>query len=409
VITAALLLIAAGPTFADVEGVPLHCSENIRGKVGNAKVEVVFAVGALAEAEDRQGEAHVLEHVALRPLGFDHSNGETSWDFTSYFTAVRAEKLPEAARTLLQALRETPRDRRALDLEREIVLREIDDRGAERAHPLVSQLFGGSKVDRPLAGTKDTLANITVESLAAFHRQHYTRANMAVVLPGATNCASITASIAPEIAAFESGIVDDTEAIGAPKIGRRDLRDAGGTFIGGFYWYETTPQGEALARVVGKLLQQRALGELRKDRGLAYSPSGRLVRLGPAGMVYLIVETKDQSRAVATWFDDTVGTLRGQLDTGAMLTDAIRESVRDLELDYPRLALAAIRDEPSPIDVTIALADDAKPLLDRLLSDDHRFSTPAGSIAGIVVLLLFGAGVLGFFAFLLRSFLRGDR
>lgn len=407
----ALLLLLAAPTFTDVDGVKLHCSENIRGKTGNAKVEVVFAVGALSEDDDRQGEAHVLEHLALRPLGFDHSNGETSWDFTSYFSAVRASELGAAAKALLRTIREPPLEQRDLDIEREIVLREIDDRGAAQAHPLISQLFGGTAIDRPLGGSKATLENISTDSVAAFHQRHYVRANMAVVLAGAADCASLTASIAPELAAFERGTPTAPPTVDGRAPGQRDVRGSPGHFIGGFYWHQATASEEALMRVIGKHLQQRALDQLRKELGIAYSPVGRLVRLGGAGMVHIAVETDDRARIVAGWFDDTIAELRGSVDPAGLLANAVIESRRDLELDYPRLAIAAIRGEDSPVAATDTLRDGnmAKALVARTLTDNRLFTTPAGGFTGILVLILFGLGVLVFFGVLLKNLLSGGR
>src|SRR5687768_7598088 len=98
------LLIAGAPTFAEVSGVQVSCTENIRGKSGRARVELVAGAGALHEAENEHGLAHLVEHLIFRPLGFDHNQGATSWDYTAYFRDVRTTELSTAAIALVEAV-----------------------------------------------------------------------------------------------------------------------------------------------------------------------------------------------------------------------------------------------------------------------------------------------------------------
>src|SRR5688500_197884 len=66
-----LLLYVQSTAFTPVGGVEVSCLENLRGKVGRARVEIVVGAGALDEGENERGIAHLLEHLLMRPLGFD--------------------------------------------------------------------------------------------------------------------------------------------------------------------------------------------------------------------------------------------------------------------------------------------------------------------------------------------------
>src|SRR5687768_4658962 len=91
--SALALLIAQSSAFSPVGGVEVSCLENLRGKVGRAKVEIVVGAGALDEGENERGVAHLLEHLLLRPINFDDSNATTSWDHTSFYRDVTGGEL----------------------------------------------------------------------------------------------------------------------------------------------------------------------------------------------------------------------------------------------------------------------------------------------------------------------------
>lgn len=143
----------------------------------------------LEEAHARADE-HAIPgevHRGLKELGADHVNASTSMDATQFYAVIPANKLEHWAR--LEAERFSRPVLRGLATERTVVLEEVLLRRGHaeaEAWALVRQAaFGDHAYARPIGGTPESLASITLAGLEAFHRRWYTPGNTAVVLVGA--------------------------------------------------------------------------------------------------------------------------------------------------------------------------------------------------------------------------------
>src|SRR5438552_2248748 len=119
-------LAIAALELTDTSGVKLSCLENVRGKTGRGRIEIVVGAGSLDEGEKERGLAHLVEHVVMRPLGFDHENAETALDYTTFYRDVRATDLSTTAIDLVEALAKVSINQHDFELEREVVRHELE-------------------------------------------------------------------------------------------------------------------------------------------------------------------------------------------------------------------------------------------------------------------------------------------
>ena len=387
------LLLGSAPAFVPAGGAQLSCLENIRGKAGRARIEVVVGAGSLHEAEGEHGVAHLLEHLLLRPLGFDDSNGATGWDFTSFNRETRAGELDDAAEALLLAVRDPSFDETSFRLERQVVLRELVDRGID--DHTEDPLFGRTPLGRSPGGTERSVGRLELEDARRFFARHYRQGNVAVVIRGAVDCPALIERLTPILAGFPEGEAAPVPPLGATRP-RGPRLPPGGTFVGGFFWLEATPADEVIARLALKHLEQSAFEELRKERGLVYSPIAAFERRGPGGRISLQVAARDQEE-VARWYEGAVERLRRAEAPREALVTAL-PVVRDaLEAEAVRSALAAIRGEPQPVELLERLDDaELRAGLARVLAPEASFGSAAesGSVLRVVILVLFAALVL---------------
>ena len=406
VTSAAFAMLLMAFPFEDVEGVKMSCLENVRGRSGRARVEIVVAAGALHEDDAERGVAHLLEHLILRPLGFDDSNGATSWDYTNYYRDVRAAELPGAAEELVRAIARPKLADEELQLERQVVVRELEDRGIARLETMRDPLFEKTLLERTPGGLASDVQSLRAEDVRRFFARHYTRGNMAVLLQGAADCPATKERLRSVFAEIPAGPTSPLPRIEGRNEARRGLPGKG--FLSGFYWFDETPEAETVYRLVAKHLEQKALFELRKERGLAYSPAAAFERRGRGGRIFLEVRTDNEASEVRRWYEEKIMALSQALTPRTHLAEAFRPVADALEQDRPRRALAAVRGESDPPRLLAKMDNHAlQKHLPRLLAERRRFDTSAtgGNVWSVVVLVLVGGAVLGGMYYAARNLL----
>lgn len=396
------LWVAGQPSTTD--SVAVRCTEGVAG--GRARVRVVVGSGALHEPAGAEGVAHLVEHLVLRPLDLDHNNGSTSWDYTDYVTAVPPTELATAAVALARELVAPRWEFAALEKEREVVLRELEARDMDT--PVDDPLFAGTIYARNLGGTSASVSRLTADDARAFHRDHYVRGNVGVVLSGALSCPALVARVQRELEGLPPGPAAQPRREPTPPPGARPLPPMGESlFLAGYYWYDEDPSAEATLTVVARHLQQRAMDELRAERGLTYSPEALVARRGRGGLLRFAVSSDRRTSEVASWYEARLAELRSSPTPRALLERALAVAALELEGDEVRATLAALRGEPAPATLLRTLDDQAlRATLDRVLSEERSFATTTRNTVAIVMMSLIGAAVLGYFVWLGRRLLR---
>lgn len=169
--------------------------------------------GARDETEEIAGVSHFLEHMVFKGTQrrsaedvnreLDHlgaqSNAYTSEDSTVFYASVLPE-CQEHAVDLLTDLMQPQLHESEFETEKQVVLEEIamyDDQPPYGAFERANELFFG---EHPLAtrvlGSVETVADLTVGQMQAYHRQRYAKDNMYLVASGRVDVAALVDQVA---------------------------------------------------------------------------------------------------------------------------------------------------------------------------------------------------------------------
>ena len=182
-----------------------------RNALPNDRVMLRLAVkaGSIDEADDQQGLAHVLEHMAfngtahfkpgelvsyLESIGAQfgaHVNAYTSFDETVYMLDVPTEKsgvLERGFEALSDFAGGLTLDPTEIDRERGVVIEEWRGRlgaGTRMQEPQMKAMFGASRyIDRIPIGKPEILKSFPAQRLRDFYQTYYRPDRMAVIVVG---------------------------------------------------------------------------------------------------------------------------------------------------------------------------------------------------------------------------------
>jgi zinc protease len=169
-------------------------------------VTSVFGVGGTADPPGREGLAHLVEHLVFRSVPRQDKralwdilkrtgatfNASTSADLTTYYAVAHRDRLPELlqleAWRLLHTLDGVTEE--TFQTEREVVQNELRQRretsiGNRTFDEVLVRLFPRAHpLGRPMAGTHESLAAITLDDARRFVAQHYRPEHCTVVVAG---------------------------------------------------------------------------------------------------------------------------------------------------------------------------------------------------------------------------------
>lgn len=170
--------------------------------VRSAALGIWVGGGSREERAEESGASHFIEHMLFKgtarrtaqdlarqtdAIG-GQMNAFTTKECTCFYARVLDEHLPQALDILWDMVYHSSFTQEAVETERGVILEEIDmyedtpdDLCAEK---LAAQVFQGSALARPILGAKETLAEMTGDSLRAYHHSHYQGHNTVVSLAG---------------------------------------------------------------------------------------------------------------------------------------------------------------------------------------------------------------------------------
>jgi zinc protease len=187
---------------------------------GGASVRMQFNVGSIAEADDMQGVAHLLEHMAfngsknipegemikmLQRLGLAFgadTNASTGFDRTQYkldLPKTDAETVDAAMLLMRETASELTISTEALDRERGVILGEQQTRNSmgqrQAIHSLKFALPQTPFGLRFPGGTPEVIKTVTAAKVKAFYQQYYRPENATFVIAGDFDADAIEAKI----------------------------------------------------------------------------------------------------------------------------------------------------------------------------------------------------------------------
>lgn len=262
--------------------------------LGTAALGVWQRVGARWEPAQHNGIAHLFEHMAFKGAGARDArqfaeamenvggamNAGTGYERTSYYARVVAEHAPFALdmiADILFAPHWAPDD---LEKEKGVVAQERgeafdvpDDRVFELHQ---AALYPDQPLGRPILGEDETLKNVSVETLHAFHDAHMTPERVIVSIAGAFDRDAFLETAERRFGHLKAGPAQERPAA-KPFAGRasetRKLEQAHLVFS----WPAPEAGSDKLfaARLMSEIfgggMSSRLFQEVRESRGLVYA------------------------------------------------------------------------------------------------------------------------------------------
>lgn len=167
---------------------------------------VGIKVGAVNENDKLSGASHFTEHLLFKSNKFRSAkqinedlefegiliNAFTDQTMTFFYADSIPAKLGKAIDIIYEAVTNFEYDQKEFELERKVVLTEIQvyieqpmDYSSENL--FIPTLFRGTPLERTIAGTEKSIGGVTKEELKQFKRAFYVPNNMAIVLVGNFN------------------------------------------------------------------------------------------------------------------------------------------------------------------------------------------------------------------------------
>jgi predicted Zn-dependent peptidase len=160
--------------------------------VRSASLILYYGVGSRYERPEHAGISHYLEHMVFKGTtrrpdamlisqeieGVGGSlNAATGRESTNYWAKVPSTRFALAFDVLADMVRNSVFDEGELEKERSVIIEEIravQDMPEDMVHDVIDEvLWEGHAVGRPIAGTEETVANITKEAMVDFWRRNY--------------------------------------------------------------------------------------------------------------------------------------------------------------------------------------------------------------------------------------------
>ena len=251
--------------------------------------------GTRDEEANEAGAAHFLEHqlfkgserLSARDIAeaFDavgaRSNAFTSKEETCFLARMRDDDMALGIDLLAEMLQRPAFRPHEVESEKNVVLEEInmneDDPTDVAYEEFMAAVWSGHDLERPVLGTKESIAAMTPEDLRGFWSRRYHANNVVVSVAGNVTHDDVVALTSQHFGEWHA---DDTGHNHQPaavesrvNIRRRDTEQAH-LILGSEGLTRSDDRRFALGllnHVVGGGMSSRLFREIREDRGLAYS------------------------------------------------------------------------------------------------------------------------------------------
>eukprot|EP00658_Telonema_sp_P-2_P008020 TRINITY_DN129_c0_g1_i2.p1 TRINITY_DN129_c0_g1~~TRINITY_DN129_c0_g1_i2.p1 ORF type:complete len:465 (+),score=144.43 TRINITY_DN129_c0_g1_i2:229-1623(+) len=178
-------------------------SETTAGET--ATIGVWIDAGSSFETDADNGSAHFLEHMAFKgtnkrsqyqlekeieDLG-GHLNAYTSREQTVYYAKVHKKDVAQATDILSDILQNSTLDPAAIDRERSVILREMEEVMSMKEEVVFDELhataYQGTSLGRTILGPEENIRSITRDDLENYIKTHYTGPRMVFAGAGAVD------------------------------------------------------------------------------------------------------------------------------------------------------------------------------------------------------------------------------
>ncbi|GII28482.1 M16 family metallopeptidase [Planotetraspora mira] len=242
---------------AEIDGIPVVWTPS----GDKLTAGLAFRVGRADEVLARAGITHLIEHLALYPVGQaeHHYNGQVDATTTLFFTHGEAEEIVTFFDVVCGALRDLPLER--LPVERGILRTEAAGQSRGVINRFLMWRYGAQNYGLP-AYDQLGLDEITPDELTGWARRWFTRGNAVFWVAGG-----------PPPAGLRLDLPDGPRM---PVPAASDLLIRTPSFFPGAadgIGLHSVVTRSAAAAVYGQALERRLTRTLRHERGLTYTPA----------------------------------------------------------------------------------------------------------------------------------------
>ncbi len=274
--------------------------------------------GSRDETPAQAGVSHFLEHLLFKGTKrysaieiaevFDGLgaavNAATGKESTNLYARFLDTHTDEAFDLLAEMLlRPTYPE---IDSEREVVLEEIamyEDEPQDKVHDVLDRaVFGGHPLGRRVLGEAEVISSIPIPDIDAYHRAHYTGANIVVAAAGNVDHEQIVElgrrHVEPPTADGDGSALEAPEVDGAQVAFQQKDTEQFHICFGGSGIDRSDERRYALSildAVFGGSTSSRLFREVREKRGLAYSVGSYTQQYVDSGMVGIYVGTRQDN------------------------------------------------------------------------------------------------------------------
>ncbi|MBT8196970.1 MAG: insulinase family protein [Acidimicrobiia bacterium] len=251
--------------------------------------------GSRDETAVEAGSSHFLEHLLFKGSdlwdarriaeSFDaigaHHNAFTSKEYTCYWAKMRDADLPLGVEILAEMLQRPSFRQEEIDSERNVVLEEInmnEDDPTDVAHEeFIRALWAGHPLGPPVLGTRDSITNMTRETIRGYWHRRYSPKSVVIAVAGHIEHKTLVDLVTDYFGGWQGDGIDrpHLEVDTGPTVAvrKRDTEQAHLVF-GGHGLKRADDRRYAhlvLDHVLGGGMSSRLFTEIREKRGLAYA------------------------------------------------------------------------------------------------------------------------------------------
>ncbi|MBT8212751.1 MAG: insulinase family protein [Acidimicrobiia bacterium] len=251
--------------------------------------------GSRDEIGPEAGTSHFLEHLLFKGSdlwnarriaeSFDavgaHHNAFTSKEYTCYWAKMRDADLPLGTEILAEMIQRPAFRQQEIDSERHVVLEEInmnEDDPTDVAHEeFIRALWSGHPLGPPVLGTRESITNMTRETIHDYWKRRYTPKSLVIAVAGHVDHQTLVDLASDYFGGWQGDLVDrphdDVEMTSKVAVRKRDTEQAHLVF-GGHGLKRSDERRYAhlvLDHVLGGGMSSRLFTEIREKRGLAYA------------------------------------------------------------------------------------------------------------------------------------------
>ena len=251
--------------------------------------------GSRDESSVEAGASHFLEHLLFKGSeewsaqriseAFDsmgaRNNAFTSKEYTCYWARARDADLTTTMEILAEMVQRPAFRQEEIDLERGVVLEEInmnEDDPTDVAHEqFVKTMWGTHPIAPPILGTKDSITEMTRETISGYWSRRYTPHSTTVAVAGRVDHEALVELVSEHMGAWDGGDIDrslsDLKTEKGVGVVRRDTEQAHLVFGGPGLKRDDERRFALIVsdHVLGGGMSSRVFREIRERRGLAYA------------------------------------------------------------------------------------------------------------------------------------------